>query len=106
MNQLRFTSVRNAVQLLAGFFSILILCVSAFSQGNAGRITGTVTDQSGASSPALRLRSQTPSVVFRGPLPRTKPGCTTLRTLRLATIRFVPKRRDSRRSTGKILSLR
>jgi hypothetical protein len=33
--------------LLGGALAILLLCVPAFSQGNAGRILGTVTDQSG-----------------------------------------------------------
>jgi hypothetical protein len=37
----------KAVQLLGGALVILLLSVPAFSQGNAGRILGTVTDQSG-----------------------------------------------------------
>src|SRR5882672_2126774 len=38
---------RKALQLLGGALAVLLLCVPAFSQGNAGRILGTVTDQSG-----------------------------------------------------------
>jgi hypothetical protein len=37
----------KAIPLLGGALAILLLCVPAFSQGNAGRILGTVTDQSG-----------------------------------------------------------
>src|ERR1700674_452870 len=37
----------KAIQLLGGTLVILLLSVPAFSQGNAGRILGTVTDQSG-----------------------------------------------------------
>src|SRR5580693_191156 len=37
----------KAVQLLGGALVILLLSVPAFSQGNTGRILGTVTDQSG-----------------------------------------------------------
>ena len=36
-----------AIKFLAAAFGILLLCLPAFSQGNAGRILGTVTDQSG-----------------------------------------------------------
>jgi hypothetical protein len=38
---------KNAIQLLAVTLGVLLLCTSAFAQGNAGRILGTVTDQSG-----------------------------------------------------------
>src|ERR1700685_3795627 len=38
---------RDALRLLAVTFGVLLLCLPAFSQGNAGRILGTVTDQSG-----------------------------------------------------------
>jgi len=38
---------KNAIQLLAVTMGVLLLCVSAFAQGNAGRILGTVTDQTG-----------------------------------------------------------
>ena len=38
---------RTATQLLGGLFVVLLLSVPAYSQGNAGRILGTVTDQSG-----------------------------------------------------------
>ena len=34
-------------KLMAVTLGVLLLCVPAFSQGNAGRIMGTVTDQSG-----------------------------------------------------------
>ncbi|HEV2523137.1 MAG TPA: TonB-dependent receptor [Candidatus Acidoferrales bacterium] len=38
---------RKLFQLLAVVFGVLLLCVPAFSQGNTGRILGTVVDQSG-----------------------------------------------------------
>jgi hypothetical protein len=38
---------RTAMQLLGGLMGALLLCLPLFSQGNLGRITGTVTDQSG-----------------------------------------------------------
>jgi hypothetical protein len=38
---------RRAMHLLGGLFAVLLLCLPAFSQGNSGRILGTVTDQSG-----------------------------------------------------------
>jgi hypothetical protein len=38
---------RRALQLLGGMMGMLLLCLPLFSQGNLGRITGTVTDQSG-----------------------------------------------------------
>src|ERR1700676_3039017 len=41
------SSLRKAVQLLVGTMGMLLLCLPAFSQGNLGRILGTVTDQSG-----------------------------------------------------------
>jgi hypothetical protein len=41
------SSSRKAVQLLVGTMGMLLLCLPAFSQGNFGRILGTVTDQSG-----------------------------------------------------------
>jgi Carboxypeptidase regulatory-like domain/TonB dependent receptor len=37
----------RAIQLLAVTACVLLLCTSAFAQGNAGRILGTVSDQSG-----------------------------------------------------------
>src|ERR1700692_2565767 len=37
----------KAIQLLGVAFGVLLLCLPAFSQGNTGRILGTVTDQSG-----------------------------------------------------------
>jgi hypothetical protein len=49
MNRFSPRSVSKAIQLLAGIFAILLLCLPAFSQGSAGRIMGTVFDQSGAS---------------------------------------------------------
>src|SRR6266446_10158422 len=39
--------VRKASQLLGGVLGVLVLSLAAFSQGNFGRILGTVTDQSG-----------------------------------------------------------
>src|ERR1700730_1804160 len=42
---------RGAVQLFSGLVLILLLCLPAFSQGNFGRILGTITDQSGAVIP-------------------------------------------------------
>jgi hypothetical protein len=41
------SSIRKAVQLLVGTMGLLLLCLPAFSQGNFGRILGSVTDQSG-----------------------------------------------------------
>src|SRR6266571_5817490 len=38
---------RKALQLLGGVMGVLLLCLPLFSQGSAGRILGTVTDQSG-----------------------------------------------------------
>src|ERR1700682_6274745 len=37
----------KALQLLGGTLGVLLLCLPLFSQGNTGRITGTVTDQTG-----------------------------------------------------------
>ena len=37
----------NVIKFLTVAFGIFLLCLPAFSQGNAGRIMGTVTDQSG-----------------------------------------------------------
>ena len=39
--------IRKAVQLLGGAIGVLLLCLPTFSQGNFGRILGTVADQSG-----------------------------------------------------------
>jgi hypothetical protein len=39
--------VNKSIQLLAITMGVLLLCTSAFAQGNAGRILGTVTDQTG-----------------------------------------------------------
>lgn len=38
---------KRTIQLLTVTFGVLLLCLPAFSQGNLGRIMGTVTDQSG-----------------------------------------------------------
>jgi hypothetical protein len=38
---------RKALQLLAGVFGLLLLCLPAYAQGSFGRILGAVTDQSG-----------------------------------------------------------
>src|SRR6202047_1314182 len=40
-------SFRKALQLLGGAMGVLLLSLPLFSQGNLGRILGTVTDQSG-----------------------------------------------------------
>src|SRR6202521_1479419 len=39
--------VKHALQLLSATIGIFFICLPAFSQGNAGRILGTLTDQSG-----------------------------------------------------------
>src|SRR6266853_4149463 len=39
--------LRKALLLLSGTVGMLFLCLPLFSQGSAGRIVGTVTDQSG-----------------------------------------------------------
>src|SRR5882762_611210 len=39
--------VRKAFQLLGGMMGLLLFCLPLFSQGNSGRILGTVMDQSG-----------------------------------------------------------
>jgi hypothetical protein len=38
---------KNTIKFLTVTFGVLLLCLPAFSQGNTGRILGTVTDQSG-----------------------------------------------------------
>ena len=38
---------RKALQLLVGAMGVILLCLPLFSQGNFGRILGTVIDQSG-----------------------------------------------------------
>src|ERR1700731_3861066 len=38
---------KNTTKFLTVTFGVLLLCLPAFSQGNTGRILGTVTDQSG-----------------------------------------------------------
>ncbi len=38
---------KNTIKFLTVTFGVFLLCVPAFSQGNTGRILGTVTDQSG-----------------------------------------------------------
>ena len=40
------SNTKRALQVLGASLGMLLLCVSAFSQGSAGRIQGTVTDQS------------------------------------------------------------
>src|ERR1700732_2425299 len=39
--------ILKSVQLLGGTIGVLLLCLPMFSQGNFGRILGTVADQSG-----------------------------------------------------------
>jgi hypothetical protein len=41
------STLRKVVQVLGVGFALLLMCVPAFSQVNLGRITGTITDQSG-----------------------------------------------------------
>src|SRR5579859_3856253 len=41
------SSLRNAIRILGASIAILLISFSAFSQGNAGRILGGVTDQTG-----------------------------------------------------------
>ncbi len=38
---------KNAAQLLGGLIALLLICQPMFSQGNTGRILGTITDQTG-----------------------------------------------------------
>jgi hypothetical protein len=47
MNWMDVAKLRSRLQVAGCFFAILILCAPVFSQGNQGRITGTVTDSSG-----------------------------------------------------------
>jgi len=42
-----FPSLRNAMRVAAVSLAVLVGCLPAFSQGNAGRILGGVTDQTG-----------------------------------------------------------
>ena len=39
--------VRKALQPLCSAIAVLLICLPGWSQGNAGRILGTLTDQSG-----------------------------------------------------------
>src|SRR6202035_1353308 len=41
------TRVKQTAYLLGATISIFLMCLPVFSQGNAGRILGTLTDQSG-----------------------------------------------------------
>src|SRR5882672_12413335 len=43
----RSTMIKRTLQVLGVMFGVLLLCFPAFSQGTAGRILGTVTDQTG-----------------------------------------------------------
>ncbi len=42
-----WSRVKHAVQLLGATIGVFLICLPVFSQGNAGRIQGTLTDQSG-----------------------------------------------------------
>jgi hypothetical protein len=42
-----YASFRNAINLLGAGLALFLMCVTGFAQGTAGRILGTVTDQSG-----------------------------------------------------------
>jgi len=39
--------VKRAAQLMGAMFDVFLICLPAWPQGNAGRILGTLTDQSG-----------------------------------------------------------
>src|SRR5260370_8519629 len=41
------SSIGNALRMLGGTLMVLLLSLPAFSQGSAGRIVGTITDQTG-----------------------------------------------------------
>jgi hypothetical protein len=43
----RSTMIKKTLQTLGVLFGVLLLCLPAFSQGTAGKILGTVTDQTG-----------------------------------------------------------
>ncbi|MBZ5697358.1 MAG: TonB-dependent receptor [Acidobacteriia bacterium] len=47
MRIISWVGARNAIQLLGVCLGVLLLCLSAFSQANTGRISGSVTDESG-----------------------------------------------------------
>src|SRR3984893_16265833 len=47
VNQSVRVNVKRAIQALCLSIGALLVCVPLFSQGNQGRITGTITDQSG-----------------------------------------------------------
>ena len=62
VNSLRFASktavrwnIRKALQVLGGTLVMLLLSLPAYSQGSAGRILGTVIDQSGAAIPSATV---------------------------------------------------
>src|SRR6266849_10346078 len=46
-NQLFRLNAARSIQALALILGVCVVCVPLFSQGNQGRITGTITDQSG-----------------------------------------------------------
>src|ERR1700682_3719407 len=46
-NSSRGVRIRKVLQILGGVMGVLLLCLPLCSQGNFGRIMGTVTDQSG-----------------------------------------------------------
>jgi hypothetical protein len=50
-----FLSSRKLVQILGVCLAICLTCVPAFSQGSAGRIDGTILDQSGGAIPAAKV---------------------------------------------------
>ena len=41
------SNMKKALHVLGVMFGVLLLCLPAFSQGSAGRVQGTITDQSG-----------------------------------------------------------
>src|ERR1700687_2732034 len=48
MRTMTWVGIRKAIQLLGVCSGVLLLCLSAFSQTNTGRILGSVHDQSDA----------------------------------------------------------
>ena len=48
MTNPKWVCVRQLTQFLGGCLGVLLLSLSAFSQANSGRISGSITDQSGA----------------------------------------------------------
>ena len=45
----------NTFQILGGCLAIVLVCSALFSQGSAGRILGSITDQTGAVIPGVTV---------------------------------------------------